>query len=195
MEGNALQGIALIIVLGIGVQWISWRFRLPSILLLLLAGILVGPLTNLLNPDHLLGDILFPVVSISVAIILFEGGMSLKIQELVRVGTVVRNLVSIGILVTWILVTFLAWTVLGMSFRLSLLLGAILTVTGPTVVVPLLMQIKPKGNTAAILKWEGIVNDPIGAVLAVLVFEAVRVGSIHLAPAVILVGEIGRAHV
>lgn len=173
MSENILVGLALIIILGILAQWISWRFRLPSILLLLIAGFISGPYLGLIKPDAFFGELLFPVVSISVAVILFEGGLNLKLSELRSVGKVVRNLVSIGILVTWILASAAAYYIVHLELETSILIGAILVVTGPTVILPLLRHVKPVGQINSILKWEGIVNDPIGALLSILVLEVI----------------------
>ena len=172
MSHYILTTLAAIIVIGLFAQWIAWKFKLPSILLLLLFGFIAGPFTGLLKPDEFFGNLLFPIVSISVAIILFEGGLSLKISELKKIGKIVRNLIIIAIPVTWILITLGAYFILNLEFSLSLLLGAILVVTGPTVILPLLRLIRPTQNINSILKWEGIVNDPIGALIAILVFEA-----------------------
>jgi NhaP-type Na+/H+ or K+/H+ antiporter len=176
---HILIGFAIIVVLGFVAQWLAWRFNFPSVLLLLLFGFMAGPITGFLNPDELLGDLLFPAVSVSVAIIFFEGGLSLKIAEVREVGQVMLKLVSVGVLVTWILTAIAAYFILGMDLALALLFGAILVVTGPTVIIPLLRHIRPTGRIGPITKWEGIVNDPIGAVLAVLVFEAILVGSVQ----------------
>jgi NhaP-type Na+/H+ or K+/H+ antiporter len=173
---NPLIGLVSIIVLGMFAQWLAWRLRLPSILLLLLSGFVVGPVTGLLDPTALLGDLLFPVVSLSVAIILFEGGLSLNIGELREVGKVVRRLISLGVFVTWVLGAVAARLLLNLDWSLSLLLGAILTVSGPTVVLPLLRHVRPTARVTSTLKWEGILIDPVGATLAVLVFEAIIVG-------------------
>jgi NhaP-type Na+/H+ or K+/H+ antiporter len=173
LNEDILIGLGTIVVVGIVAQWIAWRFNLPSILLLLIAGFFVGPVTGWLNPDELLGDLLFPVVSISVALILFEGGLSLKLREVRTTGHVIRNLMTIGALVTWIIATLGAYWVLRFDLPVALLLGAILVVTGPTVIIPLLRHVQAVGRVSAIAKWEGIVNDPIGAILAVLVFEAI----------------------
>jgi NhaP-type Na+/H+ or K+/H+ antiporter len=121
----------------------------------------------------LFGDLLFPFVSLSVAIILFEGGLSLKWPETQEVRGVLRLLITLGALVTWIIATLAAVFILKMDVLLSILLGAILVVTGPTVVIPLLRQIRPSRRVSSILKWEGILIDPIGATLAVLVVEAI----------------------
>ncbi|MEX0761855.1 MAG: sodium:proton antiporter [Dehalococcoidia bacterium] len=176
MSEDILVGLTAIIVLGVFVQWLGWRIRVPAILLLLIAGFLAGPVTGVLRPDEILGDLLFPIVSISVAIILFEGGMSLKISELRQSGRAVINLVSIGLVITGVLSALAAWVFLDLSLEMAILLGAILTVTGPTVIGPLLRHIRPSGNGASVVKWEGILNDPIGAILAVLVFEAIVAG-------------------
>ena len=174
-----MVGIALILVLGIGAQWLAWRLRLPSILLLLLTGFLAGPVTHLVNPDALLGELLLPLVSLSVALILFEGGMSLRIADLQQSGHVVRNLVSIGAIATGVIAAVSARYVLGLNWPLASLLGAFLLVTGPTVIGPLLRFVKPTGAVGPILRWEGIVIDPIGAMIAVLVFEAIHVTGEH----------------
>ncbi len=173
MGENILIGLAAIIVFGVLAQWVSWVFKLPSILLLLIFGFIAGPISGLLNPDEFFGELLFPFVSISVAIILFEGGLSLKFSELKPVYKIVRNLITIGTLVSWTLSTIAAYYLMNLSLELSLLLGAILVVTGPTVIIPILRLVKPKGQINSILKWEGIVNDPIGVMLALLVFEAI----------------------
>ena len=173
MPEPVLLGIAVIVVLGVSAQWIAARLQLPSILLLLIFGVLAGPATGLLDPDALFGHLLFPFVSVSVALILYEGGLSLRLADLPRVGGVVRNLISIGALATWAVAAVSAYLIFGLDVGLALLLGAVLIVTGPTVIGPLLRLIRPTGPVGAILRWEGIVIDPIGAVLAVLVFEAI----------------------
>jgi NhaP-type Na+/H+ or K+/H+ antiporter len=173
MADDLLLGLASIIILGIGAEWLAWRVRLPSILLLLIFGFIAGSVTDFLNPDEMFGDLLLPIVSLAVAIILFEGGLNLRISELRRIGSVVRNLVTIGVLVTWLIGGAAAFFLLNLELPLAILLGAILVVTGPTVIVPLLRHLRPGGQVGSILKWEGIVIDPIGAVLAVLVFEVI----------------------
>lgn len=171
MTEHILVSFAIIVVAGTIAQWLSWKFNLPSILLLMIIGIFIGPVSGYINPDQFFGDILFPFVSISVAIILFEGGLSLHFNEFKQISAIVRNLITIGNVVTWGLTTLISHYVLDLPVGLALLISAILVVTGPTVIIPMLRQIKPKGKINAILKWEGIVNDPIGAILALLVFE------------------------
>lgn len=171
--------LALIPALGLAAQWLAWRTSLPSILLLLLFGVVLGQfvrpdnfLMELTHGDLLAGpEILFPLVSLSVAVIMFEGGLSLKLGELRDAGNATLRLCTIGALITLCGVSVAAHTCLGFSWKVSILLGAILTVTGPTVIGPLLRQVRPSRRVAATLKWEGIIIDPIGAVLAVLVFE------------------------
>ncbi|RMF16022.1 MAG: sodium:proton antiporter [Gammaproteobacteria bacterium] len=180
--------LTLILACGIAAQFIAWRLKLPSILLLLIAGFILGPATGWMNPDALFGEFLFPAVGMAVGVILFEGGLSLKIREFKATSGVVQGLVSVGILVTWVLASLLAHFTLDLSWSLALLLGAILTVTGPTVVIPMLMLIRPKGRVNTIVKWEGILNDPIGALLAVLVYEAIIATNFESATTVLLSG-------
>lgn len=167
-----LVSLSSIFVLGIGSQWLASRLRIPSILLLLTMGIIAGPVTGMLNPDELLGDLILPTVSLAVAVVLFEGSLSLKLSDLRQIGRPLAMLLSVGVLITWILSTIGAHWILQFDQASSLLIGAILTVTGPTVIGPLLREIRPTGRVGPIARWEGIVIDPIGAVLAVLVFGA-----------------------
>ena len=168
-----LAGIGLIAIV---CQWFAWWVKLPAILFLLLAGIVAGPLTGWLDPDQLFGDLLFPFVSLAVAVILFEGGLTLRFHEIQGLQRVVRNLVSSGMLVTWLIVALATHFLLGFDWNLSFLFGAVMVVTGPTVIVPLLRTVRPNARISNILRWEGIVIDPIGALLAVLVFEFIISG-------------------
>lgn len=165
--------ITLVIVglISISCQFLAYRVKLPAILFLLIAGIIVGPVTNVINADRLFGDLLFPIVSLAVAIILFEGALTLKMKDISGHGAMVRNLCSLGVLITWLVVTPAAHYWIGLSWEMSALLGAIVTVTGPTVIVPMLRSVRPSSKIANILRWEGIIIDPIGALFAVLVFE------------------------
>ena len=172
---DPLPAIALVFFLGIGAQWLAWRFRLPSILLLLVFGFIAGPVSGLITPQNLDGSWLFPLVSLAVGIILFEGGLTLRISELREIGKAVVNLITIGVLVTGVLAAIAAYYLVGFGWPMAIITGAILTVTGPTVVIPLLRHIRPTGKVATIAKWEGITIDPVGAILAVLVFEGVMI--------------------
>ena len=167
-----LVSLAGIFVLGIGSQWIASRLRIPSILLLLVTGIFAGPVMQWIQPDALLGELMLPIVSLSVAVVLFEGSMSLRLADLNEISRPLAMLLTVGVLITWVLSTFGAVWILQFPLSTSLLLGAILTVTGPTVIGPLLRDIRPVGPTGPIARWEGIVIDPIGAILAVLIFGA-----------------------
>ncbi len=188
MNEDIKIGLVSVMFLGVAAQWVAWRFRFPSIVLLLICGLFVGPLTGLIRPDELLGDVLGPLVSISVGLILFEGGLSLRLSELPGLSRVVLSLISIGLVVTWFFAAWAAYAIIGMDFPLAVLLGAILTVSGPTVIIPLLRDIKPKAQLSSILKWEGILIDPIGALVAVLVFEAILFGEFGNAPIHIAAG-------
>jgi len=158
-------------VIAVFCQWIAWRLKLPAILFLLLAGIITGPTLNWLKPDELFGNLLHPFISLAVAIILFEGGMTLKLDDIKGLEKVVRRLVTIGLLATWLIIALATHFLVGFSWELSFLFGALVVVTGPTVIIPMLRTVRPNAKIANILRWEGIVIDPIGALLAVLVFE------------------------
>lgn len=171
---NHMIELASVLLLGIGAQWVAWRLKLPSILLLLLTGFVVGPITGWLDPDRLLGEAFLPIVSLSVATILFEGGLTLRLRELAGAGApAVRNLILFGSPMTWALAACGTHWILGLSWGISLLIGGILVVTGPTVIVPLLRHVRPSGAVSSVVRWEGIVGDPIGALFAVLVFQAI----------------------
>ncbi|WP_098422269.1 cation:proton antiporter [Marinobacter sp. LV10R520-4] len=154
-------------------QWLAWRVRMPAILFLLAGGIASGPVLGYLNPEDVFGDLLFPMVSLAVAIILFEGSLTLRFAEIRGHGKMVRNLLPIGSIVTGTIGTLAAHYILGISWEIALLFGAISVVTGPTVIAPLLRSVRPSSKLANILQWEGIIIDPIGALLAVLVFEGI----------------------
>ena len=161
-------------------QWLAWRTRLPSILLLLLLGMLLG---QFISPDDMLvsdenaadgnaaSRLIFPFVSLAVAVIMFEGGLSLKLSELREAGGAVLRLCTVGSLFTLFGTAIIAQLCFDLGWKVSFLLGSILVVTGPTVIGPLLRQVRPSSRVSNTLKWEGIVSDPIGAVLAVLVFD------------------------
>ncbi|MBN1765705.1 MAG: sodium:proton antiporter [Sedimentisphaerales bacterium] len=180
--------LACVIILGIVAQFVAWRFRLPAILLLLLFGILAGPVTGYVDPDTLFGNLLFPMVSLAVAVILFEGGLSLRLTDLKGIGHVVWLLVTVGALTTWVVTTCAAVWLLKFDLQMAILLGAILIVTGPTVIIPLLRHVRPNRKIGSIVKWEGIIIDPIGALAAVLTYEAVRRGGGNHTFHVILLG-------
>lgn len=164
---------ALIGVLGIGAQWAAWWLRMPAIVLMLAAGLLAGPVTGALDPSEALGDLFRPVVAIAVAVILFEGGLTLNFRELREAGPMVRRLVFPAAPLAWMLASLAAHYGAGLSVATSVVLGGILIVTGPTVITPLLRQARLASRPANALRWEAIVNDPVGALAAVLAFEAI----------------------
>ncbi|WP_458776875.1 cation:proton antiporter [Desulforhopalus sp. 52FAK] len=157
-------------------QWIAWKLKLPAIIFLLSAGLLAGPVFNILNPDILMGPLLLPFISLSVAIILFEGSLTLKLRDILHLQSVLRNMLTIGLLITWLITSLSAKLLTGVSWEIATLFGAITVVTGPTVIAPLLRSVRPTAPIANILRWEGIVIDPIGASLAVLVYEFIVSG-------------------
>lgn len=165
--------LAGIILVGFLAQWLSWRLGVPSIVFLFACGLIVGPLTGLLSPDELFGDLVFPVVSALIGIILFEGGLTLDLDDIGEIKGTVFRVIFVGGIVTFVLTSLFAFYIFEFSLSLSFLLGGILVVTGPTVVIPLLHQIRPQGDVGSIARWEGIIIDPIGAILAVIVFEIV----------------------
>ncbi|RJY09647.1 cation:proton antiporter [Aurantiacibacter aquimixticola] len=178
METQALT-IALVGVLGIGAQWLAWRTGWPAIVLMLAAGFLAGPVLGyfgypLLDPEAAFGDLLEPMVGIGVAIILFEGGLSLDYRELKKYGEGVWRLVFLGVPLGWIFGTLACYYIAGLVLPVAILFAGILVVTGPTVVLPLLRQSAVQQRPAALLKWEAIVNDPIGALCAVVAYEYFR---------------------
>lgn len=170
-ESHILLGLGGIAAAALASQWLAWRLRLPAILFLLLCGIGAGPILGWLQPEHLFGPLLFPLVSLSVAIILFEGSLTLKLSEWREIGSVVQRMVSIGAIATWVVIALSTHYLLSFPWDMAVLFGCLTLVTGPTVIVPMLRVMRPNAAIANILRWEGIVIDPIGAMLAVVVFS------------------------
>ncbi|WP_420603577.1 cation:proton antiporter [Flagellimonas sp.] len=182
--------LAGIIILGIIAQWVAWRFKLPAILPLILIGLLVGPIATLYTDDGskliepiwngekglFPGEGLYYFVSLAISIILFEGGLTLKRSEIKNVGPVITKLITLGSVVTFFGAGIAAHYIFGLSWQISFLFSALIIVTGPTVITPILRNIPLKKDVSAVLKWEGILIDPIGALVAVLVFEFISVG-------------------
>ena len=176
MEQQALV-IAVVGVFGIGAQWIAWRTGTPAIVLMLAAGFLAGPVFNIIDPRLAFGELLEPMVSIGVALILFEGGLSLDFRELRKYGEGVWRLVILGVPLGWLFGTLACYYIAGLVWPVAILFAGILVVTGPTVVIPLLRQSSVQQRPAAILKWEAIVNDPFGALCAVIAYEYFRLSA------------------
>ena len=176
-QSETLFQLGLVAVLAAAAPLIGKVLRLPSILVLLGLGFGAGAV-DALDPNDLLGQqLISAVVSIAVGIILFEAGLGLKLSKLTgAVAHVYRRLVTLGILVTWAIGTVAAYLLFDLSFEVALVLGAVLVVSGPTVVGPLLDFIRPSKKVNDVLKWEGTLADPIGATLGVVVFSAVVAG-------------------
>lgn len=179
-----------IIILGILSQWVAWRLKLPAILPLILIGLFVGPISTLFSEDGskwiepvwngskglFPGDSLYSFVSLAIGIILFEGGLTLKRNEISKVGPVILKLISLAAIITFIGGGLAAHFVFGLSMEVSFLFSALIIVTGPTVIAPILRNIPLKKEISTVLKWEGILIDPIGALAAVLMFEFISIG-------------------
>ncbi|QKV17219.1 cation:proton antiporter [Oricola thermophila] len=170
MEDIAVK-LAFIGAAGILAQWLAWRLRLPAIVLLLAAGFLAGPVTGFLVPAEDFGKVYQPAVGLAVAIILFEGGLTLNFHEIRETSKAVRRIVLVGGPLTWFGTALAGHFVGGFEWPVAIILGAILVVTGPTVIMPLLRTARLKSRPGSLLRWEAIVNDPIGALFAVISFE------------------------
>jgi NhaP-type Na+/H+ or K+/H+ antiporter len=175
-ETELLIGFAAIFVFGVGAQWVAARLRIPSILLLLVLGFVAGPVTGIVQPDEMFGDVFFLIVPLAVGVILFEGGATLEFSDVTGHGTVVRRLITLGVLIVWGLAAVAGIWILDLPPGLAILLGAVITVSGPTVVGPLLRAVRPNKRLRTILNWEGILIDPVGAILAVIVFDLLLEG-------------------
>ena len=182
--------LAGIIILGILAQWVAWKFKIPAILPLILIGLLVGPIAaEFLSEDGTKwiepvwngkkglfpGESLYYFVSLAISVILFEGGLTLKRAEIKTVGPVITKLITLGSAVTFFGAGLMAHLIFGLSWELSFLFSGLIIVTGPTVITPILRNIPLKKDLSTVLKWEGILIDPIGALVAVLVFEFISV--------------------
>ncbi len=180
--------IAGVIILGIFAQWLAWRIKVPAILPLIITGLVVGPLSTLRTADGskwiepvfngtkglFPGDTLFYFVSLSIGIILFEGGLTLKRSELKGVGGAIGKLITLGSTITFFGAGLAAKFLLDIPWTIAFLFAALIIVTGPTVIAPILRNIPLTKNVSTVLKWEGILIDPIGALVAVLVFEFIN---------------------
>lgn len=183
--------LAGIIILGILAQWVAWKLKIPAILPLILIGLLVGPIASeflsedgtkwiepIWNGEKGLfpGESLYYFVSLAISIVLFEGGLTLKRSEIKNVGPVITKLITVGSAVTFFGAGIVAHFIFNLSWDLSFLFAGLIIVTGPTVITPILRNIPLKKDLSTVLKWEGILIDPIGALVAVLVFEFISVG-------------------
>lgn len=185
--------LAGIIILGILAQWMAWKLKIPAILPLILIGLFVGPFSTLISADGnkwiepvfngefglFPGESLFNFVSLAIALILFEGGLTLKTEEIKNVGTVISKLITLGSFITFVLAGIAAHFIIGLSWQISFLFSSLIIVTGPTVITPILRNLPLKKDISTVLKWEGILIDPIGALVAVLVFEFIVLSGDH----------------
>lgn len=171
MTEHLILVFTLVGFVGIGAQWLAWRLHIPAIIVLILGGLVVGPWLGWVEPSKDLGSLLQPIIGLAVALILFEGGFNLHWHEYKETGVNVNRLVTVGLLLTWSLGSLAAHYIGRLSWPVAILFAAIIIVTGPTVIMPLLKQARIKRSGASLLKWEGIINDPLGALIAVLVFE------------------------
>ncbi|MAM34419.1 MAG: sodium:proton exchanger [Micavibrio sp.] len=163
--------LATIAFFAIAAQWIGWRLKIPAIVFLLISGLLAGPIFGLITPEPLFGDLLQPAISLAVGLILFEGSLNLNFKEIRGARHAIRHFVIVGAPVAWALTAAACHYLAGLSWPVSLTFGGLLIVTGPTVIMPLLKHARLNERVGSILKWEGIVNDPIGAIIAVLCYE------------------------
>ncbi|MGB3259884.1 cation:proton antiporter [Paenisporosarcina sp.] len=174
MFDSLLFDLMFVIFLGITSQWLAWRFRMPAIVLMSIAGLLVGPILGFINPQESFGDLFGPIISLAVAIILFEGSLNLDLREIKGFNKPLLRIITLGAFIAWIAGSLAAHYLAGLSWAVAFVIGGLFIVTGPTVILPLLRQAKLKPKPAAILKWEGIVVDPFGALLAVFAFEFIQ---------------------
>ncbi|MEI2363003.1 cation:proton antiporter [Priestia megaterium] len=166
--------ITLVVGLGVLSQWLAWRFKLPAIVVMSIIGLLTGPILGLIDPKAQFAQLFDPFVSIAVAVILFEGSLNLDMREVRGIEKPVFRIVTLGAMLAWILGSLAAHYIADLSWAVAIVIGGLFIVTGPTVILPLLRQAKLKPKPAAILKWEGIIVDPFGALLAVFSFEIVQ---------------------
>ena len=175
---QVLFGVGLILVLAVGSQVLASRLRIPALIILLPAGFTAGALTTDVHPQNLLGAAFQPLVSLAVAVILYDSGLALEWGKVAgRARRVVPRLVIWGVPVTMAFAAVLAGPLLGMSAGAAVMTGAILVVSGPTVVGPLLAFVRPSDRLQRILSWEGSLIDPVGGILGAVVFHAVLAGT------------------
>jgi NhaP-type Na+/H+ or K+/H+ antiporter len=174
--------LALLVLFAVGAQLLAHAAAVPQIVTLLAIGVAVGPdALGIIDPDELLGATLEPFVTLAVGVVLFDGALKLRHQDLAAgAWRAVVRLVTVGVLVSWAIGTLAVRFLLELDWSISILIGAILTLSGPTVVGPLMQHVRPSPRIRAVLDWEGVLVDPIGAIVAVLVFHAVRAGEAEI---------------
>lgn len=175
MQEAALISVVAILALGIFSQWLAWKIQWPSIFIMSIAGLLIGPVLGLVNPEVALDELYTPLISLAVAIILFEGSSNLDFREIRGISKSVFRVVTWGAFLAWILGSVTAHYIAGLTWEVSFIIGGLFVVTGPTVIIPLLRTAKLKARTATVLKWEGIIVDPAGPLLALFAYEVIKV--------------------
>ena len=173
--------VMLVIVTGLLSQWLAWRIGIPAIIVLIFTGLIMGPVAGIWDLGLIIdadSDGFRHLVGLGVAVVLFEGGLVLELRELKRVGNHIGRLVILGPPLAWLFGALACHYVGGLSWPVSIVLGAILVVTGPTVIMPLLRHAKLNQDSSSLLKWEGIVNDPVAVLLAVLSYQYFQYSSV-----------------
>lgn len=165
--------LGTIVVFGVGAQWLGRKTGIPSIVLLLFAGIIAGPVAGLVDPEALFGELLDPAITLAVGLLLFDSGFELRLRDLTKGRSVVYQLVSVGMLITWVVGSVAAYFIFDLSVQVAALLGAILVLSGPTVVGPIVRAARPDATTGKILEWEGAALDPIGATFGIVVLTVI----------------------
>ncbi|HET8753416.1 MAG TPA: sodium:proton antiporter [Salinimicrobium sp.] len=185
--------LAGLVILGILAQWMAWRLKIPAILPLILIGLFVGPVSTLISDDGgkflepiwngenglFPGESLYYFVSLAIAVILFEGGLNLRRDDVLNIGPVIIKLITLGVIITFIGASVASHLIFGLSWQIAFLFASLVIVTGPTVIAPILRHIPLKKDISSVLRWEGILIDPIGALAAVLAFEFIKIQGIH----------------
>lgn len=172
MHSDVALVIAGVLAAGLLAQILGWRLRVPAIVFLLAFGLIAGPISDLVHPDDVFGDALFPTVAIAVAIILFEGSLAMGVAGIRTAGRTTLTLLTIGSVLTFTGVSVAARFVLDVEWRVAYLLAAVLVVTGPTVIGPIVKSLGLHGRLGMILEAEGTIIDPIGAIATVVVFQS-----------------------
>ena len=184
-----LSVIGIIIFLGITSQWVAWKLKIPVIIILIFSGFFAGPILGIVNPNSSMGqELIFTLVELAVALILFDGAMQLKIQEFKLVSGGLKRILTLGVVTHFVLISFAAKLVMDVSIGFACLLAGILIVTGPTVIIPALREANMNKRVSHFLKWEGILTDPFGAIVAVVVYDAIVLS--HKVSPLMVVGSI-----
>ena len=187
MDHNILASFYIILGLGIFSQWLSWRIKIPAIIPLLFCGFLVGPILGIINSRELLGDLFLPFVEAFVPFIVFEGALGLKLNDIRLTRRTIFSLSSIGVLITFFVLSAASYFILNLSYQLAFLFGSLMVITGPTVILPMLRQIRIKASLSSIIRWEGILIEPIGVLLVSLTFQSLFFGDFGISSLLIIV--------